>query len=47
MIELGVGEATILNGVFQLLNTDIADAYGFDIIWPRIAVVNHWLRENS
>ena len=47
MLELGVGEATTLNGVLQLLNIDIGDAYGFDISWSRIAAANHWLHENS
>lgn len=47
LLELGVGEATTLNGVLRLLNTDIGDAYGFDISWSRIAVANHWLQENS
>ncbi len=47
LLELGVGEATTINGVLQLLNTDIGDAYGFDISWSRIAVANHWLHENS
>ena len=41
LLELGVGEATTLNGILRLLNTDIADAYGFDISWSRIAVANH------
>ena len=47
LLELGVGEATTINGVLQLLNTDIGNAYGFDISWSRIAVANHWLNENS
>lgn len=47
LLELGVGEATTLNGVLRLLSTDIGDAYGFDISWSRIAVANHWLQENS
>jgi len=47
LLELGVGEATTLNGVLRLLNTDIGDTYGFDISWSRIAVANHWLHENS
>ena len=46
LLELGVGEATTLNGVLLLLSTDIGDAYGFDISWSRIAVANHWLHEN-
>ena len=47
LLELGIGEATTLNGILPLLNTDIVDAYGFDISWSRIAVANHWLQENS
>jgi len=47
LLELGVGEATTLNGVLRLLSTDIVDVYGFDISWSRIAVANHWLQENS
>ena len=47
LLELGIGEATTLNGILPLLNTDIVDAYGFDISWSRIAAANHWLQENS
>ena len=47
LLELGVGEATTLNGVLQLLNTNVGDAYGFDISWSRIAFANHWLHANS
>ena len=46
MLELGVGEATTLNGVLRLLSTDIIDAYGFGISWSRTAVANKWLQEN-
>ena len=41
MLELGVGEAITLKGVLQVLNTDIGDAYGFDISWSRVSVTNH------
>ena len=35
ILEVGVGEATTLAGVIQLLGEDIGSAYGFDISWSR------------
>jgi len=47
ILEVGVGEATTLAGVVQLLGEDIGSAYGFDISWSRVDEGGKWLIESG
>jgi ubiquinone/menaquinone biosynthesis C-methylase UbiE len=47
ILEVGVGEATTLEGVLRAINQTEIRALGFDISWSRVKVGVDWLAENS
>jgi ubiquinone/menaquinone biosynthesis C-methylase UbiE len=47
LLEVGVGEATTLKGVIEILGKKVNTAFGFDISWSRIIVGNEHLSSNS
>ena len=47
ILEVGVGEATTLNGVMNHLDEILDRAYGFDLSWSRLDVAQSWLHENG
>jgi ubiquinone/menaquinone biosynthesis C-methylase UbiE len=47
ILEVGVGEATTLKGVIEILGKKVNSAFGFDISWSRIIVGNEYLSDNS
>ena len=46
ILEVGVGEATTLSGVLELLGNKVSLALGFDISWSRLMVANEYLKKN-
>lgn len=46
ILEVGVGEATTLRGVLQLLGNKVSAAFGFDISWSRLMIANEYLKQN-
>lgn len=47
ILEVGVGEATTLSGVLQLLENRVGVALGFDISWSRLMIANKYLKQNA
>lgn len=47
ILEVGVGEATTLSGVLQLLGNKVSAAFGFDISWSRLMIANEYLKQNT
>ena len=47
ILEVGVGEATTLDGVIQHLGGAVAFALGFDISWSRINMGRAWLARSG
>ena len=47
MLEAGVGEATTLSGVLDVLNDPKIKSYGFDLSWSRIHYAKKWLEDNE
>jgi len=47
ILEVGVGEATTLTGVTQLIQRQDVYAFGFDVSWSRIKVAKQWATEKS
>jgi len=46
ILEVGVGEATTLSGVLELLGNKVSLAFGFDISWSRLIVADKYLNKN-
>ncbi len=46
ILEVGVGEATTLSGILELLGNKVSLAFGFDISWSRLKVANEYLKRN-
>ena len=47
ILEVGVGEATTLMGVLELLGNKVSLAFGLDISWSRLMVANEYLKKNN
>jgi ubiquinone/menaquinone biosynthesis C-methylase UbiE len=46
ILEVGVGEATTLSGVLELLGKKVSLAFGFDISLSRLILANEYLKRN-
>jgi|LauGreSBDMM110SN_4_FD.fasta_scaffold94003_1 ubiquinone/menaquinone biosynthesis C-methylase UbiE len=47
ILEVGVGEATTLSGVLELLGNKVSAAFGFDISLSRLMIANEYLKQNN
>lgn len=47
IMEIGVGEATVLRGVLSYLEKKPTDVFGFDISWSRLKFARYYLEEKD
>jgi ubiquinone/menaquinone biosynthesis C-methylase UbiE len=47
ILEVGVGEATTLSGILELLGNKVRAAFGFDLSWSRLMITNKYLKQNN